>query len=301
MATVSEPLEVRADVSRVTQDLLVSLCGCATSLLTAIILAAVEVQTDFSFYTFMYWFVIPVGAICSGFLAASGYYAGARVFNHRPTKILLLNMAVISVSTYFIIQFLNYYFMSIDGKAVHDYIPFSQFLNVELTHTSIQFRMRAAKIGDAVELGATMGYVYAGLQIVGFALGGIAVYTYLQAQPYCEKCSKYLASKESQQRFTGNAEQLTDTVGKMLVLVQAGFPQDAVHLNTATGALKQEKEMHLRSSIQIKRCKDCGKHWLKLTVSKLSGNDWKEVNELGFETYTEQPLTTAKGISQAAS
>jgi len=54
-------------------DLLVGLCGFVTSLLTAAILWWVEVQFGFAFYTWMFWFVIPVGALLSGFAGASGY------------------------------------------------------------------------------------------------------------------------------------------------------------------------------------------------------------------------------------
>src|ERR1700730_6465648 len=93
---------IRSDLATFGQDLLVAGFGAATSFLTAIILAAIEIKFGFSVYGFMFWFVVPGGAICSGFAAASGYYAGARYFNHRPTKVLLLNMVVISITTFFL-------------------------------------------------------------------------------------------------------------------------------------------------------------------------------------------------------
>jgi len=122
------PPAIRSDVASVGQDLLV---------------AGSELQLAFSRHhscragnqirffdlQFMYWFVIPAGAICSGFAAASGYYAGARYFNHRPTKLLLLNMVVISIATFFLIHYINYYFLIIDGRQVRELVDFARYLD----------------------------------------------------------------------------------------------------------------------------------------------------------------------------
>jgi hypothetical protein len=59
-----------------------------------------------------------------------------------------------------LINYLDYFFLEIDGKAVRDFIPFSQFLDIEMSHTAVQFNIRAHPIGEAVELG-TWGYLYA--------------------------------------------------------------------------------------------------------------------------------------------
>ena len=69
------------------EDLLVGLCGFVTSLITAVILWWVELGFGFAFYSWMFWFIVPVGALLSGFAGASGYYAGARIFSHRPTPL----------------------------------------------------------------------------------------------------------------------------------------------------------------------------------------------------------------------
>ena len=84
------------------RDLLVGVFGFATCLLTAVILWWIETRSGFAFYTWTFWFVIPVWAVFSGFVGASGYYAGAWVLNHRPTPLLLLNIVLASVGTFFL-------------------------------------------------------------------------------------------------------------------------------------------------------------------------------------------------------
>ena len=282
---------IRGDVSRLAQDFLVSGLGATTSIITAVILAAVELRFDFSLYTWMFWFVIPAGAILCGFAAASGYYLGARLFNHRPTGILLLNMVAISIATFFLIHYLNYFFLEIDGKAVRDFIPFSQFLDIEMSHTAVQFNIRAHPIGEAVEIGS-WGYLYAALQMLGFAVGGVAVYFHLKSLPYCDSCSKYLAKKGIQNRYTRDSEALTNAVKDIMHCLSESRFQDAIAVHAKmAGSDTYQKELVLRSQMQIKRCKSCNQHWLKFSVSKRSRDDWKDITELGCESFCAVPIS----------
>ena len=284
-------IAIRSDLSRVAQDFLVSGLGAITSIVTAIILVAVDLRFDFSLYSWMFWFVIPAGAICCGFVAASGYYLGARLFNHRPTKILLLNMAAISVTTFFLIHYLHYYLLEIEGRAVRDFLSFSQFLEIEMSHTAVQFSIRAHPLGGAVELGS-WGYLYAALQMIGFAVGGVAVYYHLKSLAYCETCSKYLAKKGNQTRYTADSEALTNAVREVMQCLSDGRFQDAIAVHARTGGSeKSDKESVLRSQMQLKRCKDCNQHWLKFTVSKRSRDDWKDISELGYESFCAEPIS----------
>ena len=281
---------VTTDISQLAQDLVVAGTGALTSLITAAVLVIVERATGFSFYTYTFWFVIPAGALLSGFVGASGYYLGARLFNHRPTKILLLNMVIISVSTFFLIHYFGYYFFSIEGKAARDYISFADFLRIELSHTSIQFGIRAHDIGEPVQLGS-WGYFYAALQIVGFGAGGLVVFGYLNNLPYCGRCEKYLSSKEFQTRYSSSADRMTETTRNLVEFVAAGRFQDAITIHAKES--EDEKNASFCSRIRIKRCGGCDQHWIKFTVSRRDRGDWKEISEVGFESFTDEPITTA--------
>lgn len=287
--TAARAPTIHSDVSRVVQDLLVAGFGAATSLLTAIILATLESRFDFSIYSWMLWFVIPAGAICSGFAAAYGYYAGARYFNHRPTKLLLLNMVLISITTFFLIHFLNYYFLVVDGRPARELVDFTRYLDIVLSHTAVRFRVLRGPVSSPVELGS-WGYLYAVLQIVGFSLGGVAVYRYLEAQPYCERCSKYLFAKDTQTRYT-DATQLS----QITTLMAAGRVQDAIAAHATIGSAAHanipavsQQDSTLRSQMEIKRCKNCDKHWMKFTVSRWGKDDWVEVTGC-VQDFTAEP------------
>src|SRR5262245_35622626 len=123
---MTEPT-LAASSRRSVEDLLVGACGFVTSLLTAVILWWVERQFGVAFYTWTFWLVIPVGALLSGFAGASGYYAGSWLLNHRPTRLLLLNILIASIATFFLIYYLSYSTLEIDGKIVSDYIPFGRY------------------------------------------------------------------------------------------------------------------------------------------------------------------------------
>ncbi len=290
---------IRSDLGSVAQDFLVAGLGATTSIITAVILAAVELRFDFSLYTWMFWFVIPAGAILCGFAAASGYYLGARLFNHRPTGILLLNMVAISVATFFLIHYLDYFFIEIDGKAVRELITFSQYLDIEMSYTAVQFNIRAHPIGEAVEIGS-WGYLYAALQMLGFAVGRVAVYFHLKSLPYCDSCSKYLAKKGIQTRYTASSETLTNAVKDIIQCLSESRFQDAiaVHAKTA-GSDTYQKELVLRSQIQIKRCKSCNQHWLKFTVSKRARDDWKDnIDELGCQSFCAEAINVESVVTQ---
>jgi hypothetical protein len=143
-------------------------------------LALAETKLGFAFYSFTWLFVIPVGALLSGFVAASGYYFGAKVFNHRPTRLMLFNMISVAITTYFLINYLNYSLLEVKGQPVSEMVSFGKYLDIILSHQSMEFRIRGSKLGEIGDLG-NFGYVTAALQILGFAVGGLYVCGYLRS------------------------------------------------------------------------------------------------------------------------
>jgi hypothetical protein len=235
----------------------------------------------------MFWFVIPVGALLSGFAGATGYYAGSWFFGHRPTRLLLVNIVIASVTTFFLIHYLSYITLEIEGKRVRDYIPFTQYLDIAIRSTSMEFRLRTAKVGSTGELGG-LGYIPALLQIAGFAAGGFAVYTYLVSKPYCEKCSHYLSGKGKQVRYTGDVERLQATTAQIFQHIGSGAIAAAIEHQKTFGNPVYQKNDHLRSVFEVRHCKKCGQHWVRFSVEKQSGDDWKEIPELTVGGFTDQ-------------
>jgi hypothetical protein len=234
--------------------------------------------------------VIPVGAILAGFIASGGYYLGARLFSHRPTPLILLNMVAISVGTFFLVHFLSYVSLEIDGKPVSDYVSFGTYLDIILRHQSVAFYLRGRELGATGELGS-WGYAYALLQIAGFAIGGIAVFVYLSSLPYCDKCSRYLSGRAKQERYAGDPGAFVQMVKELAMAVDAGRLQEAINQHAAIAEKKHQKELHLKSTLKLRKCRGCGKHWLGFSAGKWTGRDWKDINESEFSTFHEGELT----------
>lgn len=166
--------------------------GIVTSSLAALANFLIARYADIDVSSWMYWFILPVGAGLVGAAAASGYYL-ASLWTQRPaTPILAINMVAISLSTYALIQYLNYYALSFpDGTPISDRVPFWTYYQVSIKTTNL------SRIGGGTitgELGG-LGYLYEALRIVGFLFGGFVVYFYLKDKPYCDECNRYFGPR----------------------------------------------------------------------------------------------------------
>jgi hypothetical protein len=177
-----------------------------------------------------------------------------------------------------------------DGEKLRDYISYWRYLDIAIRSTSVEFRLQAVKLGTTSELGG-FGYTVAGLQVLGFALGGLAVYGYLMAQPYCDNCSRYLSGKGKQVRYTADGDGLRAAATDVLEDLRKRAIASAVERQRAFGTATPQKGSHLRSVFEARYCKKCGQHWFKFTVENNSGGNWKEIPELTRAGFTEQVVT----------
>lgn len=271
------------------QDLIVTAFGFVASMITAVVLLLVEEHLGFAFYSLMFWFVIPAGAILSGFVAAGGYYLGSILFGHKPTWLLLLNMVLVSVGTFFTIYWLSYASLEIDGKSVSDLIPFSQYMDIVLQHQTMDFHFHGAKVGTTGELGG-FGYVTAALQIIGFAFGGVAIFGYLSTLPYCDTCRKYLKARANQLRYSAEPESFMAMVKNVASHFDNDQLQEAIEIHGKFGEVKNPEGGYLNSTLERKQCPKCKVNWLKFSAQKLAGNEWKDINELQFARFHQGEL-----------
>lgn len=279
---------------RLSEDLLVTACGAVTSLLTAGLLYGIEEFFGVSVYTWTFWFVIPAGALFAGFAAATGYWGGARLLNHRPSSLLLLNMVGVSISTFFLVHYLSYYNLTIEGVPVRSALPFTTYLDTVLTHASMSFHLRTAKLGSTGELGV-LGYGYALLQIAGFAVGGFCVYAWLQAQPFCQRCERYFTRVSRAHRFTDDPNAVQGLAEQTFPLIEAELFSEAIAAWSQFGAKDAKAGRHLRTEVSIYRCKACTEHFLRFAVAKRKGDNWDDIPQL-----TVQGRTSAAIVTQSA-
>ncbi len=267
------------------QDFMISIGGYISCMLTAAILWQIQAQTQFAFYLYSVWFVIPVGAIVSGLVASSGYYFVARILNHRPTRLLLLNILIGAVATFFLIYYFQYLTQTANGKHVAELMSYPQFVNTSLRSTVLQ--LDSDSTGASGALGG-WGYLFALLQVAGFAYGGFAVYRHLSTKPFCDRCSRYMAWQGKQIRYAPNNDDSKTAMQNISRELASGAMSEAIAEANALGNPKRQKEDRLRTWTTIKHCKKCDRHWAKFMVQQKRGFRWIFVPGFTASAYADQ-------------
>ena len=252
----------------------VAACGLVTSVLTALAVVVVSRMVGFDFFTFSIWIVIPVGAILTGFAAASGYYFGSLYFHKRAGLSLLLQMVVIAGLTQLLIYYMGYStFVLDDGRRVSDFIPFSQYLDIILT--SAHYRIgRAMK--DTGEVGS-FGYWLAAFQFVGFLVGGLSVFGFLSTKPVCQTCNLYLRPLFKREKSFPDADSASPYYDALFQHPVDG-PEFAALIRTETKAKDQKGAVLVKTVLH--GCPKCKSQLIEEKVQVHNGSEWKDADKL---------------------
>jgi hypothetical protein len=164
--------------------------GLATSVLTAYFESRISTMTGISIFTFAVWFIVPIGALGCGFVAASVYYFASRNVQFAPSKFLLLQMIVVAAIAQILIYWFDYQRAFLPDGSLQEVMSFGQYIDLVLTRSHYSMGPRAPTI-DAGEI-RDFGYVLAAIQFAGFLAGGFATYFHLDSQPKCNNCDAYL-------------------------------------------------------------------------------------------------------------
>lgn len=253
----------------------VALCGLTTSILIALAEVAVTRMTGFNFFTFSVWLIVPAGALFTGFAAASGYYFGSLYFHKRSSKALLVQMVLIAGATQLLIYWVGYVTMIFDdGRKVADFVPFAEYMDVILTkaHYSVgRSRTDTGEVGD-------LGYWLAGLQFLGFLVGGLCIFSYLSAKRICIKCNLYL------RHLAGNEKRFVDAPTASgyfdrLFTFPVGGP-DFVALIRSHETVDKPIHGALQVSTSLLGCPTCKDQIIAEKVQGFNGQDWKDLSKL---------------------
>jgi hypothetical protein len=275
---------------KLTQDLIVTSFGAATSLLTAVILFVLDQNFEVSFYTWSLDYVLPAGAILSGLAASAGYYLGARCFDYRPTWRILVSIVAVSVGTFFLVHWLTFRFLQVAGRPLSEQISFFAYLDWLFRHQSL--RPLAESGGRAVTTGALglWGYLFAGLQVAGFALGGVCVFLRLAAIPYCEKCSRYFGAGSKQERLTSDPHRFAALLKEVAAAFDAGRLSEAIGRHTRSEEPTPTRKCRFKSTLDLCRCSGCGTYRLGFCAHERFGNGWKRIKGAKLAGLHEEPL-----------
>ena len=253
----------------------IALCGLITSILVAIADVAIARMTTIDLFRFSIWFVVPAGAICIGLAAASGYYLGSLYFHKRATPILLVQMVAIAALTQLLIYYLGYATMVLDdGVRVSDLVPFSKYIDVLLT--SPHYRIGRAQT-DTGAVG-NLGYWIALLQFLGFALGGLAVYGFLEAKVVCPYCDYSLRSLAKRARMFSNDDATAAYYDRVFTLPVDG-PEFADLVRTEAKVKDPQQGAH-NVVFTLMGCPKCKVQMVDLKVQNYTGKKWQDNHQL---------------------
>jgi hypothetical protein len=260
---------------RTDKQLIIAALGIGLAALTGSILGLIEARTGFALYSFMLCYIVPVGAFIAGCVAASGYYFGAIFFDQKPAGGVAINMILASISAYFLVHYIPYYLMEVDGVRIKDTISFWNYLDFDIRHTSLSFKRGTISTG---ELGS-FGYIYELIQLLGFLFGGFAVFRGLLEAPFCEKCSKYLSETYTQERYTSEGEVPSQKIQTFAEMLNDKKYVQALEFHGDQMGVPESSGHHLRTRITMHKCKTCGINHLDFEASRLEENNWKDISE----------------------
>jgi hypothetical protein len=253
MATDST--SVGSDLRELSAELITTLGGIVTSLLTVgLNLLSIHFM-DRDVLSTSAWFVIPIGAMGGGMAAASGYYIAARITQTQPTRKVYWNMLLVGASTWALAKWLPYVTLRFeDGRAVSELVSFWEFINHSATSTKLTIG------GSPTRALGSMGYVREVVQLLGFALGGRLMFGNLREVETCRHCRRY-----------ARAETLLKAVSaERFEAVLRGAGIDAPSYSEALQAAARPGA-EVRITLVALRCPQCSRQWVRPAMTVITG------------------------------
>ena len=198
--------------------LLVLISGLVTTVLALAGVYVLDAKTDFHIMGWYANYILPVGAILVGVVAASGYGLASWFSGIKITRSLLWMVLVFQLAAFFTAQYIEFKGRNLIHLRDGTPVGFIEYFDV----TARLFAWKQDDGSPGKPLGA-WGYAFRGLEILGFAAGGLIVPLVLRKKPYCQACQRYMHARQ-------------------LGLVPAGVPVKKVKKSDAAGLAAYEAE-----------------------------------------------------------
>lgn len=160
-------------------------------------------------------YVIPVGAILVGLVAASGYGLASWLAGVKVTTRLLVAIIVLQVAAYFVAQYIEYRSVPPEVRGGRTFWEYFDYVT-----RKFYFVEKGGKRGQPLGM---WGYGLRALEIIGFVIGSLVVPLILWKKAYCAACQVYFRTRQ-------------------LGLVPAGVPPRKVKRSDAEGQAAYARE-----------------------------------------------------------
>ncbi len=186
------PLDVAAPiVRRPRSSSLVIISGLATTAITLLGVYLLNVfAEDFNVMGWYANYVIPIGALIVGVAASSGYGLASWFSGIKITRSLLWTVLALQIVAYFAAQYIEFKSQHLVFRDTGKPIGFVEYFDAGAR--SFTWKQKDGSQGEPLGL---WGYLFRGLEIAGFAAGGLIVPGLMRKAPYCEPCQRYMRTK----------------------------------------------------------------------------------------------------------
>ena len=249
-------------------------------------------------------YILPVGAVLVGVVASSGYGLASWFRGIKITRSLLWLVLLFQLLSYFGAQYIEFRSLRLihrDGRVVGFFEYF------DLAARSFAWKQDNGSMGQPLGM---WGYAFRGLEIAGFAAGGLIVPVLLRKAPYCQACQRYMRTRQLAvlpASVPARKVKKSDTAGTAAYeaeqeqafesgkqrweqLRQLAMDSKAADFRSALAELDPEKKRAMklprRFSLKLVSCGRCHSGWLHLHL--LSGQG-KKLKQTEFARTDVQP------------
>jgi hypothetical protein len=274
---------------------LVLVCGLATTVLALLGVYLLDANTeDFHIMGWYANYILPIGAVIVGVVASSGYGLASWFSGIKITRSLLGIVLALQLAAYFGAQYIEFkglHLVHPDGNPV----GFIEYFDVAAR--SMCWKQNNGQMGEALGM---WGYAIRGLEILGFAGGGLIVPLVLRKAPYCQACQRYMRTRNlglvaasvpvrkvkksdvaGQAALEAEQQQAFDS-GKRTVekLQQHATGNQAPDFSKLLAELaakkKQTTKLHSQFSLHLVYCRRCHAGWLRTDLLVGQGQQMKQ-------------------------
>ena len=217
----------------------------------------------------MLWYanyIIPVGALMVGLVAASGYGAAAWFTGLKMTRRLIWSVVGQLAVAYFIAQYEEY--PSSSGMGFWAWFDAST--------RAIAWGHANGLVGEPL---GVLGYGLRLLEVIGFVAGGLAVPLALRNYSYCDPCRSY-RRRSTLAMIPGGRQELGDGgLASLAAIYEAagGGEREVFHRELAgRGSLRnkrQTRKLPARITVSLRRCPRCAGGGLEASVGQGRGRN----------------------------
>ncbi len=261
----------------------VLLCGIFTSFAVALGVSLIQQHTGYDIFDFTCCYLVPLGALFCGGLAAAGFYGASLLFHIRVSLNLFIQMLFIIGGAQLFICWMDYQTALLDdGRFVHHYLGFMDYF--QITQTMAHYKIGRI-VKDTGEVGL-WGYAIVALKFLGFASGSTLVYLMLNKVQICGSCSKYMNTLKRKYHTFQDPEAFAAYCDWLFShdLKSPEFGQALAYIQD-----EKPKKGSCKITHTLYGCPECQAQVLTQESASYDGKDWHKIEDLS--RYTPVPLS----------